>query len=408
MLKKARDNVVAQHFTSVHLRPFSMPVGLVMNRYNFDYRIVFVLFCALLPLQIGCRAKKVEQRHELLQFLLDYHMLSSQEKGKVTWASFEGLRDKYPRLAKQIDDGEIVVVWNVKLESDEDRRVLVYPKDAEKTGGLIGLYNAEVQEVSAAEFATIIALSAVDARRSADVQSSGSFFLKNNDEAPDGLVYRYFDAGLRIPVPQSLKWSNDLWLFLDRDLELAVQAIVEECDFDQSTASAMGFFIGRDALEVEQFDLEGSKLRGRLYSAVIREQTYCELLVMSDDSHSLQVTATVPADSRYRSELRRVLSGTQWKPNYQPDFTMSPEALENIKAIAKSNGTDLEKSYLRIKLPEREISLTDAVTLRDQLIHVGPLRIIMDWATAWEADRVGIDWATTSSGAEGFAFTQEE
>jgi hypothetical protein len=108
-------------------------------------------------LAVGCESRVYEKRKgEIIRLGLAYHFFHANHGASPSnLKDLEPAKREFPDIAREIEDGQFVVIWNAKLNRDgneNDKFVLAYPKEAEEKGGQVLLGGGSFQELTAEAF----------------------------------------------------------------------------------------------------------------------------------------------------------------------------------------------------------------------------------------------------------------
>jgi hypothetical protein len=127
---------------------------------------VVVLIGVVIALLLGCggvrnAAARVQRSNRLKAVALAYINYCDDNRGKAPAGAADLQRyvSEFPDVSQALQNGDIVVFWNVRFPDDMQQQgtsntVLAYEKDVPAKGGMVAMGDGSVREMTAQEFQT--------------------------------------------------------------------------------------------------------------------------------------------------------------------------------------------------------------------------------------------------------------
>jgi hypothetical protein len=124
------------------------------------------LIGVVIVLLLGCggvrnAAARVQRSNRLKAVALAYVNYCDDNRGRppAGAADLQKYVSEFPEVTQALQNGDIVVYWNVRVPGDliqqgSSNTVLAYEKDVPSKGGMVALGDGSVREMTAAEFQT--------------------------------------------------------------------------------------------------------------------------------------------------------------------------------------------------------------------------------------------------------------
>ncbi len=370
------------------------------------WRVRQVLVLSVLFNFIGCGRENATRRHELLMFAIDYHSLSQANQGDVAWSDFDSLRKNYPNLSSRIDHDEVCVVWNAVLSADSED-VMAYEKSVPTAGGLVALCNAEVRQVTAADFKKL----KLARTNTIPFQPAEKVELTGHNPDDNTTYVRVMNIrGLRMDLPEELAWSDTLLGYADANADFIVQAkSLPKKSLREAFRFAQDFMRSRQANAAKLSEVSHASLQGKLIE-FDSTGLHQELLVLSDAAtmKSVMIYVVSRSGSQASKRTRALLRTVDWQPEYLPDFKVDSAAQKELQRVIEASMNDgLRNACVVLEYPIMKLSIETKIPGEFTLMTFGKARIALSPATAFDVNRHELVLTTGIDGQEGFAVRRQ-